>query len=217
MTVHPRASGERHRLAQWHSSTAGSSPRERGTLARQVRWPLHGRFIPARAGNAAVAVAGEACKAVHPRASGERGTKEDGTQTLTGSSPRERGTRTSPLRQQHDQRFIPARAGNAPRSTVPAAAQPVHPRASGERPDRPLDQNGYAGSSPRERGTLDGLLARIGDGRFIPARAGNAYAAPWGWSARAVHPRASGERFFASVRASSHCGSSPRERGTHNH
>jgi len=71
--VHPRASGE-------HVSV-------------RVRPLAVQRFIPARAGNTGGMLAARLIKTVHPRASGEHcGQRRIGF-LISGSSPRERGTR----------------------------------------------------------------------------------------------------------------------------
>ena len=196
-------------------ASLGSSPRERGTLARIHPRRAACRFIPARAGNAAAATRTLPRSTVHPRASGERGaarlvvqprsrfiparagnasevTRQPGA--LAGSSPRERGTRSCGGLGRGRKRFIPARAGNAsiPSSRIRFFA--VHPRASGERRcagRRLMTDNG---SSPRERGTRVVRPNAAGQLRFIPARAGNADEACWA----KANPN----------------GSSPRERGT---
>ena len=51
-TVHPRVCGERRILRTSEYPNVGSSPRVRGTLARQIRRTVTRRFIPACAGNA---------------------------------------------------------------------------------------------------------------------------------------------------------------------
>ena len=131
--VHPRASGERQGSPWACSCACGSSPRERGTpRARAGRGP-HGRFIPARAGNASTPAAAFASTAVHPRASGERKETLGRTLNTGGSSPRERGTPEPEPLARRVVRFIPARAGNAGKVAVAADGAPVHPRASGER------------------------------------------------------------------------------------
>ena len=71
-TVHPRASGERAAASTRSTYLAGSSPRERGTQASACLRASFRRFIPARAGNATVAVCRCWRGSVHPRASGER-------------------------------------------------------------------------------------------------------------------------------------------------
>ena len=192
--VHPRASGERLR----------SRP-----LA-----PAPHRFIPARAGNAGHRHALPGSSSVHPRASGERWGAQRNPSHRCGSSPRERGTPSDADRNGCPIRFIPARAGNARRHDLSQHPRPVHPRASGERGGSFTDPVGVAGSSPRERGTLNAMRNREQIHRFIPARAGNAFAQETGIAAASVHPRASGERDYPDERTIHIGGSSPRERGT---
>ena len=232
--VHPRASGERASSAISIFPTAGSSPRERGTRSRTPRDARVHRFIPARAGNAIPSCATSSAWTVHPRASGERATSSALRCAPGGSSPRERGTPANDRLRRYEQRFIPARAGNASRSQPGTEHVGVHPRASGERRFSGRRARLGAGSSPRERGTpreRDGgkvfqrfiprergtprcpTTSRTAP-RFIPARAGNAWTRPMGSASQTVHPRASGERALKSATAASYAGSSPRERGT---
>ncbi len=112
-------------------------------------------------------------------------------------------------------RFIPARAGNRPSTSIRYVVRPVHPRACGEQ--REVSRNGRV----RER--------------FIPARAGNrspcapssptksgssprvrgtahASSALVRWNT--VHPRACGEQSRQASICSATDGSSPRVRGT---
>ena len=212
--VHPRASGERASSHRQRSASSGSSPRERGTQRRPSAAAAISRFIPARAGNAGYRADEELRGTVHPRASGERSDGSPIAHAANGSSPRERGTRPCCGCRGDCRRFIPARAGNALDPMAAALERLVHPRASGER----IRANGalaqYAGSSPRERGTPLGAVHRVGLGRFIPARAGNAPSSAPISTSTAVHPRASGEREEADDPEARDNGSSPRERGT---
>ena len=213
-SVHPRASGERWGRGERSRGCSGSSPRERGTQCSQNRAFDEPRFIPARAGNANYNFAATVGVAVHPRASGERSPWSGEVGHGDGSSPRERGTLFERLRAELEDRFIPARAGNASeRSSRPQSAS-VHPRASGERMSRFARLPRAAGSSPRERGTRGQGRALDRLQRFIPARAGNARARTSSRSATAVHPRASGEREAEPIAIYEMFGSSPRERGT---
>ena len=71
---------------------------------------------------------------------------------------------------------------------------PVHPRAGGERAEKAARASAQDGSSPRGRGTrAQGRRVR-GQGRFIPARAGNANGRSIRVLVPSVHPRAGGER-----------------------
>ena len=111
--VHPRASGERRSDLFMECRAAGSSPRERGTRALHPHQKGDLRFIPARAGNARASPYMRSGRAVHPRASGERHFAQRFEPPLDGSSPRERGTPGHDAGSLPDDRFIPARAGNA--------------------------------------------------------------------------------------------------------
>ncbi len=111
--VHPRACGERSKVRHRSWPRRGSSPRVRGTLSDAASLRLIGRFIPARAGNAAWKLWPAMTGPVHPRACGERRTGGVLIMWLVGSSPRVRGTPRRKLRPCFVVRFIPARAGNA--------------------------------------------------------------------------------------------------------
>ena len=215
VTVHPRASGERPEPSSLTFGLLGSSPRERGTPRRAGAAQSDMRFIPARAGNASSATGCWRCSTVHPRASGERVNGLRAPANLDGSSPRERGTLPISIREDKTRRFIPARAGNAPIRQHMALSGAVHPRASGERDQQDRRTGLSDGSSPRERGTQGRSVLPHPRDRFIPARAGNAGPGRRRCARRAVHPRASGERWAGKADPSGEVGSSPRERGTH--
>jgi hypothetical protein len=72
----------------------------------------------------------------------------------------------------------------------------------------------FTGSSPRVRGTRNQGRERGPQGRFIPARAGNAHLHRSQMRGPSVHPRACGERFDAFEGGIGPVGSSPRVRGT---
>ncbi len=175
--VHPRASGERRASGGQNSTSTGSSPRERGTGLMLHRGVRVLRFIPARAGNGLPGDYRRAWTPVHPRASGERSAISCTCASLSGSSPRERGTgppeNCYPVRE----RFIPARAGNGQARWVGCRCDAVHPRASGERREGEAAKRAGIGSSPRERGTVSAGIRGCITQRFIPARAGNGCAA----------------------------------------
>ena len=71
--------------------------------------------------------------AVHPRACGERSHQSPPIGLEGGSSPRVRGTPLGIVAHLEENRFIPARAGNAYVAMPPLSGVPVHPRACGER------------------------------------------------------------------------------------
>ena len=172
--VHPRAGGERPSVSSPSRVLNGLSPRGRGTLRLVDAFRDEVRFIPARAGNAPTTSTRYPIPPVHPRTGGERASRNRRNSGPIGSSPRGRGT---PPRRRYPMtlfRFIPARAGNAPRRCSTWRVCSVHPRAGGERFHRVVGVAGDGGSSPRGRGTPVAHAGEIDDVRFIPARAGNA-------------------------------------------
>ncbi len=212
--VHPRASGERLLLVGGAVLLAGSSPRQRGTRSCGNGAVPSSRFIPAPAGNAARTLRRLSDIPVHPRASGERLIRLRGSLGLSGSSPRQRGTRLRPAPLLGAGRFIPAPAGNAATRWCSSDPCPVHPRASGERYDETSLPLLFTGSSPRQRGTRAPCRAGRRRRRFIPAPAGNAGCSARWSASRTVHPRASGERDESEGAYATRGGSSPRQRGT---
>ena len=73
----------------------------------------------------------------------------------------------------------------------------VHPRVRGERHFKSRKPGTQDGSSPRARGTRGLAVLWFGKCRFIPACAGNAFAALSTTAVPAVHPRVRGERICA--------------------
>ena len=212
--VHPRACGERQLGLGPVKLAVGSSPRLRGTHNQRYIKSAPERFIPAPAGNAPISTVPRRCRAVHPRACGERFQACLRKSRTAGSSPRLRGTRFGRLRLGAGWRFIPAPAGNAVQGSTGSRHQPVHPRACGERRSaRPLTCCAH-GSSPRLRGTHRQRQAAHRDDRFIPAPAGNARDGAVAGECVTVHPRACGERWWSLQMGFQACGSSPRLRGT---
>ena len=134
--------------------------------------------------------------------------------TVSGSSPRMRGTHGLNLQHSGARRFIPAHAGNAHRLGIASTRCQVHPRACGERFVGLNFSSGHSGSSPRMRGTLRCRRRVAGLLRFIPAHAGNARAWGTGSIPTTVHPRACGERVHDRTVYNAYYGSSPRMRGT---
>ena len=133
LTVHPRVGGERRSCSGSDRLIGGSSPRGRGTQSLYRHGGYPGRFIPAWAGNARAWCCAAPTPAVHPRVGGERGGALAAAVWLFGSSPRGRGTLSPMARLFVVVRFIPAWAGNAMLSKVPASPSAVHPRVGGER------------------------------------------------------------------------------------
>ncbi len=213
--VHPRGCGERGYRHPHRDGAAGSSPRVRGTLPSPRGPTVRQRFIPAgAAGNAADGRRSEGTAPVHPRGCGERRPVASVTMASIGSSPRVRGTQPARAGGSAGERFIPAGAGNASRSSSARPPPPVHPRGCGERPRPRPHHRPDRGSSPRVRGTRSGVVAAHRSRRFIPAGAGNAYRPAGRRGGRPVHPRGCGERARGVATISRVGGSSPRVRGT---
>ena len=214
---------------------SGSSPRVRGTPRRPPRGPAprtvhprvcgeHARialasaviswFIPACAGNTPSLPAASRRSPVHPRVCGEHHPPAVVSNRAVGSSPRVRGTLEQALAPVFQRRFIPACAGNTPRSLQTSVGTPVHPRVCGEHTGWGRWISVTAGSSPRVRGTPGRRDARRARGRFIPACAGNTGTQ---WRAGVhlpVHPRVCGEHAALKALRGKTAGSSPRVRGT---
>ena len=171
--VHPRVCGEQLCSLVSVQICLGSSPRVRGT-AEVVRVVADVyRFIPACAGNRTTVRVHSVKPSVHPRVCGEQRRSVRRYCEGLGSSPRVRGTADVALCVDCTCRFIPACAGNSPRTARPESCGSVHPRVCGEQKPVNPDVPGDVGSSPRVRGTA---LTRRGiqpTCRFIPACAGN--------------------------------------------
>ena len=192
----------------------GSSPRVRGTRIDAARGEDEARFIPARAGNTGYRSQGGRMSRVHPRACGEHSGQRPSEPGTSGSSPRVRGTRGVGRSLAHQERFIPARAGNTSPRSRRSSATAVHPRACGEHGLNFPACLRHGGSSPRVRGTPVVGAGERDVYRFIPARAGNTRRGPGSRRRTPVHPRACGEHLTGSVVSEGWRGSSPRVRGT---
>ena len=131
-TVHPRVCGELTGSAPLTSWPSGSSPRVRGTLGRRARVQPRRRFIPACAGNSTPPPKRFGAAAVHPRVCGELPIRRFLPPLGVGSSPRVRGTLPRVAVLDHDQRFIPACAGNSGGKPWRSPRRTVHPRVCGE-------------------------------------------------------------------------------------
>ena len=212
--IHPRVCGERGVCSSTCSSSAGSSPRVRGTLGTLLECTRQERFIPACAGNAAWRCRHRFRPAVHPRVCGERPDAFLVADFKRGSSPRVRGTQRRPRMRGWLRRFIPACAGNARFILHYCKLVAVHTRVCGERPHSPVTLAPQHGSSPRVRGTPAAAACCRAACRFIPACAGNAGFDGDGRRVRPVHPRVCGERCRHQPPAQLLFGSSPRVRGT---
>ena len=170
---HPRACGELRDDPQNRSTSAGSSPRMRGTPGHHHGEEPVRRIIPAHAGNSASTRETISRPPDHPRACGELELNAAFAQQLAGSSPRMRGTLQGTAAQVRVIRIIPAHAGNSPRHFLHTYRTSDHPRACGELLTSLTLLESSSGSSPRMRGTLPMLGCQAVNLRIIPAHAGN--------------------------------------------
>ena len=175
---------------------------------------LDERFIPAGAGNTYVALRATTRCAVHPRRRGEHKALFLILIDLVGSSPQARGTQAAVRICGLGIRFIPAGAGNTLFSIICHKGISVHPRRRGEHHPPPLLRSRMSGSSPQARGTRLANSRCEGDGRFIPAGAGNTQNRRQPALRLPVHPRRRGEHEDLEAFALEDDGSSPQARGT---
>ncbi len=196
------------------SFAGGSSPQARGTVGAACRTNPGKRFIPAGAGNGHAVSPSRAATTVHPRRRGERSRITICGRWRGGSSPQARGTAMVRLPKAMSFRFIPAGAGNGPRSRPRPRSMPVHPRRRGERERVAETMVRLVGSSPQARGTAGLATPELVECRFIPAGAGNGCGPSLSREPEPVHPRRRGERGGMVGSNYNENGSSPQARGT---
>ncbi len=166
----------------------------RGTLSVARAHYYFRRFIPACAGNTLLVNRYDA--------------------TISGSSPRVRGTHFRAHVGYLFARFIPACAGNTYYVKSVNTISPVHPRVCGEHSVHFVWTAATRGSSPRVRGTPGQTATGSDRTGFIPACAGNTLRRWRKATPVPVHPRVCGEhKAFGAIRRKL-AGSSPRVRGT---
>ena len=153
-------------------------------------------------------------RTVHPRVCGEQHARVARRGSVCGSSPRVRGTGGAKAGRLSLPRFIPACAGNSPKSIRRTRGPPVHPRVCGEQMIINANTLDGLGSSPRVRGTDRGGAELGHRRRFIPACAGNRSRSSRARRFRSVHPRVCGEQDSGAKYWPLPYGSSPRVRGT---
>ena len=178
--VHPRPCGEHCHLASCRAKRGGSSPPVRGTLGRVLMDYDGNRFIPARAGNTALARLIQRIAAIRKRWLYKaliqlRNLVSRPTKPPDLSESRDAGiiwpTRQwPPASRRRRIRFIPARAGNTAQRSTAAVLRSVHPRPCGEHRPHEGEERDHGGSSPPVRGTRLVVSPWTAVVRFIPAR-----------------------------------------------
>ena len=211
---HPRVCGEHAGDRAIRLSGRGSSPRVRGTRRRLAHAHLHSGIIPACAGNTSTGCASSCCARDHPRVCGEHYTCPTFHSSISGSSPRVRGTQYLSSKPVIIVGIIPACAGNTCGRSYTYRLARDHPRVCGEHQTEVVHERLPQGSSPRVRGTrVQGRAVGLGRG-IIPACAGNTKPKSSTNACRRDHPRVCGEHLAFLVRVAAARGSSPRVRGT---
>ena len=169
---HPRACGAHLCMTPPASSMLGSSPRMRGSRKAEHNSKSHCGIIPAHAGLTKGNVASHSLDEDHPRACGAHARSVEYVESVTGSSPRMRG---SPPRRDRPARrvgIIPAHAGLTISNLVQEVADRDHPRACGAHCYLIDFAIKCLGSSPRMRGSQNGGGGGGYPNGIIPAHAG---------------------------------------------
>ena len=211
---HPRVCGEHHWSTSWLCRRSGSSPRMRGTRCRRTVRGSRARIIPAYAGNTSLIPTESASSRDHPRVCGEHEVSFPSSSNMPGSSPRMRGTHRLETPCVQSDGIIPAYAGNTNLCPSMASMLRDHPRVCGEHGMADIGDAFNSGSSPRMRGTPNGMRRNaIGCG-IIPAYAGNTSPVLRRCFWPRDHPRVCGEHPMRWGMPVTSAGSSPRMRGT---
>jgi len=213
--AHPRMRGEHGKPHVTAHLARGSSPHARGTPPAEAGLIKEPRLIPACAGNTdATGDCGDVTPA-HPRMRGEHHPRSVVASLPGGSSPHARGTREPRIIPRHQERLIPACAGNT-RHGLPVLSRPAaHPRMRGEHRFYDTLSVREIGSSPHARGTPWVGSCGCAACRLIPACAGNTPMSRPAIDRRAAHPRMRGEHARGGNDGLCRVGSSPHARGTH--
>ena len=165
----------------------------RGTPADSERAVDVPGIIPAYAGNTPRFRWCRKARRDHPRVCGEHRRRTRLAITLSGSSPRMRGTLSGALPSIQGHGIIPAYAGNTRSRTRFTHRRWDHPRVCGEHHQAPRVLARNSGSSPRMRGTQGAALDQVIYEGIIPAYAGNTQELPYRGFVRRDHPRVCGE------------------------
>ncbi len=173
-----------------------------------------GWIIPASAGNTLITPNIFRTNADHPRERGEHIRETIELRHKLGSSPRARGTPENRHALVVPTRIIPASAGNTSPVNSSTKTFSDHPRERGEHSTVVNSERPNTGSSPRARGTQNGVALRTSKHRIIPASAGNTSGGTSMTRSPPDHPRERGEHGSIFPSSPHGNGSSPRARGT---
>ncbi|ATJ84510.1 hypothetical protein BEI_3523 [Halomonas beimenensis] len=211
---YPRACGDRKTRSSSLIMSDGLSPRLRGSDGTGAIDPVGARVIPAPAGIGRLARMRPRMKSGYPRACGDRAARYSLSGTPAGLSPRLRGSGVLDLPQGLGNRVIPAPAGIGWWASHCQVATPGYPRACGDRWVQRYHDGGFAGLSPRLRGSGHGPGPPASSVRVIPAPAGIGTSAVTASTPWPGYPRACGDRRTRIWYARLSGGLSPRLRGS---
>ena len=196
------------------SSSAGLSPRVRGSRHHVAALLRAKGSIPACAGKPTQRVPRSDGTGVYPRVCGEAPCDGLLIGRLIGLSPRVRGSQMRALAERLKEGSIPACAGKPDAGARGAPQGRVYPRVCGEAlmiRHRAVDIEGL---SPRVRGSRQPMCRAPYPSRSIPACAGKPTQTCRARSVLRVYPRVCGEAFVADDGSEYGSGLSPRVRGS---
>ena len=213
MPDHPRVCGANASLRSSADRTAGSSPRVRGKRQFHLLVDVIVRIIPACAGQTPTHALGYVLRADHPRVCGANQHTDRRRGSEGGSSPRVRGKPVFGRGDLHEERIIPACAGQTVFGVHCAQLNPDHPRVCGANMISHYRCSLVHGSSPRVRGKRQHLGFVGLPSRIIPACAGQTRLISGFNKPASDHPRVCGANELSHGTLQSMIGSSPRVRG----
>ena len=130
--AHPRMRGEHLSWIVALDRSSGSSPHARGARQCACERDSWAGLIPACAGSTGCRTAAASSGWAHPRMRGEHNPALTTGVKAMGSSPHARGALVRRVRDDADERLIPACAGSTLRPAPRAVRGPAHPRMRGE-------------------------------------------------------------------------------------
>ena len=189
------------------------SPRVRGNPSVGRRRTHRSRSIPACAGEPRHSCSMPLARGVYPRVCGEPRRGGSILAGLRGLSPRVRGNPDCLFLHGHWHGSIPACAGEPPARPPLRLYLEVYPRVCGGTEPFPATFYLWDGLSPRVRGNLHSMFAKLSTTGSIPACAGEPVAIPNADGTVTVYPRVCGGTRFGPKNHCRNPGLSPRVRG----
>ena len=191
---HPRACGEKARIATATPPQEGSPPRVRGKVVLPLAHALQPGITPARAGKSSKCCRRCYSARDHPRACGEKSEVGIYHSRSKGSPPRVRRKDTRFTRIEFQLGITPARAGKSGLDFGYMLHFWDHPRACGEKATENSVTPSILGSPPRVRGKGLSRRSRLPSPGITPARAGKRSSSSRLFCPLRDHPRACGEK-----------------------